>query len=203
MSNEFNNTSFMKTSIFPTGTLLIISLLMIGCNNAQVGDHDKNNQPVTKNQIDLASKNKEDNSSPANNIKNTNATSKARINNKNNITKDNENEIKDNWRRMTEAEEINQIKLLINSRMGVAALNQVALEGFVGVGCTRKFYLNEPYSGFQTLMRVKCREVRGASIAIGYDEIRIIFNRFEDNIESFDVERVSEETGAPKIKLPD
>ena len=84
----------MKTSIFPTSTLLIISLLMIGCNNAQVGDHDKNNQPVTKNQIDLASKDKKDNYSPANNIKNTNATSKARINNKNNITKDNENEIK-------------------------------------------------------------------------------------------------------------
>ena len=40
------------------------------------------------------------------------------------------NEIADKWRRMTEAEEIKEIKSLINSLMGVAALNQVALEGF-------------------------------------------------------------------------
>ena len=36
-------------------------------------------------------------------------------------------EIADKWQRMTEAEEI---KSLINSLMSVAALNQVALEGF-------------------------------------------------------------------------
>ena len=66
------------------------------------------------------------------------------------------NEIgQDNWRRMTETEEINEIKFLISSCIGVAALNQVALEGFIGHTSTRSFYLNERYAGLQTLMRVK------------------------------------------------
>lgn len=110
---------------------------------------------------------------------------------------------KDKWRRMSEKEEINEIRSLTNNRLGVAALNYLALEGFIGVNCNRKFYLNEPYGGFQTLMRVKCNTPRGASIAIGYNEIRIIFKRFEGNIEEFDIERISQETGSPKIKLPD
>ena len=107
------------------------------------------------------------------------------------------------WVRMSEKQEINQIKSLIDSRMGVAALNQLALEGFIGFGCKRSFYINQRYGGFQTLMRVKCNKPKGASIAIGYSEIRVVFNRFEDNIENFNIERVSEETGSPKIKLPD
>ncbi|MEL6458519.1 MAG: hypothetical protein AAFQ91_09760 [Cyanobacteria bacterium J06621_15] len=109
----------------------------------------------------------------------------------------------DKWRKMSEKEEINQIKSLIDSRMGVAALNQLALEGFIGFGCKRSFYVNERYGGFQTLMRVKCNKPKGASIAIGYSEIRVVLNRFEDNIENFKIERVSQETGSPKIKLPD
>lgn len=109
----------------------------------------------------------------------------------------------DKWRRMNEKESVNQIKSLINSRMGVAALNQLALEGFIGFDCKRSFYVNERYGGFQTLMRVKCDKPKGASSAIGYDEIRVVFNRFEDNIEDFKIERVSKETGSPKIKLPD
>lgn len=110
---------------------------------------------------------------------------------------------KDKWRRMNEKEEINQIRSLIDSRMGVAALNQLALEGFIGFDCKRSFYVNERYGGFQTLMRVKCNKPKGASSAIGYDEIRVVFNRFEDNIEGFKIERVSKETGSGKIKLPD
>ena len=109
----------------------------------------------------------------------------------------------DKWRRMSEKEEIKEIKSLIDSRMGVAALNQLALEGFIGFGCKRSFYVNERYGGFQTLMRVKCNQPKGASSAIGYDEIRVVFNRFEANIEDFKIERVSKETGSPKIKLPD
>ena len=109
----------------------------------------------------------------------------------------------DKWVRMNEKQEINQIKSLIDSRMGVAALNQLALEGFIGFGCKRSFYINQRYGGFQTLMRVKCNKPKGASTAIGYDEIRVVFNRFEDNIEDFKIERVSRETGSPKIKLPD
>ncbi|WP_017316307.1 peptidoglycan-binding domain-containing protein [Mastigocladopsis repens] len=106
------------------------------------------------------------------------------------------------WRRMTQAEETDEIKELINSRLGVAALNQVALENFVRFDCTRSFYINEEFGGFQTLMRVKCSTPSGASSAIAYDEIRIIFNRFEGNIEDFEIERVSQETPA-KIVLPD
>ncbi|MGB3642264.1 MAG: peptidoglycan-binding domain-containing protein [Rivularia sp. (in: cyanobacteria)] len=113
------------------------------------------------------------------------------------------NEIgQDNWRRMTETEEINEIKSLISSCIGVAALNQVALEGFIGHTSTRSFYLNERYAGLQTLMRVK-GGTGGPSGGIAYNEIRIIFNRFENNIINFDVERVSEETGLPNIQLPD
>lgn len=107
------------------------------------------------------------------------------------------------WRRMTETEEIDEIRRIINQPMGVAALNLLALEGFLGFQCTRSFYFNEKFGGQQRIMRVKCDPPRGASTAIGYDEIRIIFNLFEGNIETFDVERVSEETGPPKIQLPD
>ena len=109
----------------------------------------------------------------------------------------------DKWVRMSEKQEINQIKSLIDSRMGVAALNQLALEGFIGFGCKRSFYINQRYGGFQTLMRVKCDKPKGASSAIGYSEIRVVFNRLEDNIEDFKIERFSQETGSPKIKLPD
>jgi hypothetical protein len=109
----------------------------------------------------------------------------------------------DKWLRMTQQDEIKEIKSLIDSRMGVAALNQLALEGFIGFGCKRSFYINEPYGGFQTLMRVKCNQPKGASSAIGYEEIRVVFNRFESNIEGFQIERVSQEIGPGKIKLPD
>lgn len=110
----------------------------------------------------------------------------------------------DKWVRMNVNEEVREIRSLINSRMGVAALNQLALEGFVGFDCDRRFYVNEPYGGFQTLMRVNITSQRsgGASIAIGYNEIRVVFNRFEDNIEGFTIERVGEETPG-KIQLPD
>lgn len=107
------------------------------------------------------------------------------------------------WRKMTPQQEIDQIKSLIDSRMGVAALNQLALENFIGYDCTRKFYINDEFGGFQTLMQVKCSTPRGASSAIGYEEIRVTFNRFESNIENFEIERISEETGSPKFELPE
>lgn len=106
------------------------------------------------------------------------------------------------WRKMTEAEGIDEIQRIINHRMGVAALNLLALESFLGFQCTRSFYLNEKFGGNQRIMRVKCDPPRGASAAGAYEEIRIIFNLFEGFIETFDVERVLEGT-EPKIKLPD
>ncbi|MBF2018442.1 MAG: peptidoglycan-binding protein [Rivularia sp. T60_A2020_040] len=107
------------------------------------------------------------------------------------------------WSKMTPQQEIDEIKSLIDSRMGVAALNQLALENFIGYDCTRKFYINDEFGGFQTLMQVKCSTPRGASSAIGYEEIRVTFNRFESNIENFEIERISEETGSPKFELPE
>lgn len=106
------------------------------------------------------------------------------------------------WRKMTEVEEIAEIERIINHPMGVAALNLLALESFLGFQCTRSFYYNEKLGGYQRLMRVKCDPPRGSSAAGAYEEIRIIFNLFEGYIETFDVERVIEGT-EPKIKLPD
>jgi hypothetical protein len=87
--------------------------------------------------------------------------------------------------------------------MGIAALNQLAIEGFISPNCPKTFYLNEKAGGFQSLLRVKCPNERGVSGARGYSEMRVIFNRFESNIESFVVERVSSEGRPPTTKLPD
>ena len=106
------------------------------------------------------------------------------------------------WRRMTEVEEIDEIKRIINHRLGVAALNRLALEDFLGFQCTRSFYVNEKFGGNQRIMRVKCDPPRGSSAAGAYEEIRIIFYLFEGFIENFEVERVIEGE-EPNIKLPD
>ncbi len=108
------------------------------------------------------------------------------------------------WRRMTESEEIEEIQSLINSPVGIGALNQLALESFSGYNCTRSFYFTEKFGRLGTLMRVKCDPPGGASTAIGYHEIRLFFSRFENNIEFYDiVERLHEESGPPLIQLPD
>jgi len=82
---------------------------------------------------------------------------------------------------------------ILNSPLGIAALNQLAIEGFINPLCERTFYTHTEFGTFQTLMQVECPEPQGASIAIAYDEIRVTFNRFEDNIENFDIERISSE----------
>lgn len=106
------------------------------------------------------------------------------------------------WRRMTPDEVQAQWDNILNHPLGIAALNQLAIEGFISPTCSKTFYTNEKYGGFQTLLQVKCPEARGVSSAVAYDEMRVIFNRFESNIESFEVERVSAER-PPNIKLPD
>ncbi|MGB7440872.1 MAG: hypothetical protein WA919_07380 [Coleofasciculaceae cyanobacterium] len=108
------------------------------------------------------------------------------------------------WRRMTAEERSQAWEYILNSPMGVAALNQLAVEGFISPSCPKTFYLNEEFGGFQTLLRVKCPDARGVSAAVGYDEIRVIFNRFESNIENFEIERVYPQEGRPpKTNLPD
>ncbi|MEC4894894.1 MAG: hypothetical protein SAL07_16480 [Oscillatoria sp. PMC 1051.18] len=106
------------------------------------------------------------------------------------------------WRRMSAAEQNEEIENILNNRLGIAALNQLAIEGFIGYGCDKSYYVSEQYGRFQTLLRVQCNEPKGASTAIGYDEVRVIFSRFEDNIENFEIERVSQET-PPETTLPD
>lgn len=106
------------------------------------------------------------------------------------------------WRRMNDSEVSQQWENVLNSPLGIAALNQLALEGFISFNCPKTFYINEEFGGFQTLLRVQCPTQRGLSTAVGYDEMRVIFNRFESNIENFEVERVSEES-PPEITLPE
>ena len=107
------------------------------------------------------------------------------------------------WRRMKSNEQADTWNYILNSPMGIAALNQLAIEGFISPNCPKTFYLNEKAGGFQSLLRVKCPNERGVSGARGYSEMRVIFNRFESNIESFVVERVSSEGRPPTTKLPD
>lgn len=105
------------------------------------------------------------------------------------------------WRPMTEPEKANALQYILNRPLGIAALNQLAIEGFISPQCPKTFYTDE--TGFQTLLRVKCPSQRGVSIAVGYDEMRVILNRFEDNIESFQVERVSDENRSRVAPLPE
>jgi hypothetical protein len=106
------------------------------------------------------------------------------------------------WRAMTETEQAQAWNYVLNSPLGIAALNQLAIEGFIDPTCEKTFYTNEAFGGFQTLLRVECPTERGVSIANSYSEMRVIFNRFEDSIESFDVERVYGDRPAT-IQLPD
>lgn len=108
----------------------------------------------------------------------------------------------DDWQKMTEAEAIAELQAITQYPLGVAALNQLAIEGFINPTCARSFYVNAPYGGYQTLMRIECEGGAGVSSAIAYDEVRVIFNRFEANIEDFEIERVSTETPA-SFELPD
>jgi len=112
-------------------------------------------------------------------------------------------ELKNQWRLMNEGEKNQEIRSLIDHKMGIAALNQLALEGFISYDCEKSFYINEPYGGFQTLLRIKCNTPTGASSAISFNEVRVIFNRFEGNIENFEIQRIGEEVNQSTFNLPD
>lgn len=106
------------------------------------------------------------------------------------------------WRRMNDSEVSQQWENILNSPLGIAALNQLALEGFISFECPKTFYINEEFGGFQTLLRVQCPTPRGLSTALTSYEMRVIFNRFESNIEHIEVQRVSEED-PPELTLPE
>ncbi|MGB3200881.1 MAG: hypothetical protein WBA99_08260 [Nodosilinea sp.] len=79
---------------------------------------------------------------------------------------------------------------VLQSPLGVAALNQLAIEGFISPVCEKTLYTHAEYESFQTLLQVQCPTPGGVSTARAYDEMRVTFNRFEDTIDSFSVERI-------------
>lgn len=91
------------------------------------------------------------------------------------------------WRSLSPSETRDAIDQILQSPMGIAALNQLAIEGFIAFNCDKLYYRDE--TGFRLLLQVKCPSPRGVSTAVGYDEMRVIYNTFEGNIESFEVER--------------
>lgn len=106
------------------------------------------------------------------------------------------------WRPATSAEQSRTWDYILNSPLGIAALNQLAIEGFISPVCPKTLYVNRQYGGFQTLLQVQCPDQRGASAAKGYREMRVTFNRFEDTIENFTIERVYADR-SPTTNLPE
>lgn len=98
-----------------------------------------------------------------------------------------------------DAEDIERLwDLVLQNPLGIAALNQLAIEGFIDPTCDRTWYTHVDYGSFQSLLQVECPTQRGVNIAVGYDEMWVTFNRFEDNITGFEVERIYEdEAGLP------
>jgi hypothetical protein len=96
----------------------------------------------------------------------------------------------DDWRPATEAEQELVWRVVLHSPLGIAALNQLAIEGFISPQCDQRLYTHPTFETFQTLLRVSCPTPRGVSTARAYDEMRVTFNRFEDTIESFELERI-------------
>lgn len=100
------------------------------------------------------------------------------------------------WQPATAEDEDQIWGFVLNSPLGVAALNQLAIEGFISPLCEKALYVHEEYGSFQSLLRVTCPTERGVNTARSYDEMRVVFNRFEDTIIDFSVERIFEDEGA-------
>lgn len=98
--------------------------------------------------------------------------------------------LSDEWRPATEDETAFIWRVILQSPLGIAALNQLAIEGFINPTCTKTLYAHETFETFQTLLQVECPTPGGVSTARAYDEIRVTLNRFEDTIMDFDLERI-------------
>jgi hypothetical protein len=106
------------------------------------------------------------------------------------------------WQRINSQAVERQRDYVLHSPLGIAALNQLAIEGFIAPNCTKTWYVNQN-TEFQSLLQVKCPTPRGVSTARGgFSEIRVIFNRFESSIENFEIQRIYDEDSA-KNKLPE
>ncbi|MEA5449627.1 hypothetical protein VB780_13665 [Leptolyngbya sp. CCNP1308] len=94
------------------------------------------------------------------------------------------------WQPASETDQALIWHFVLQSPMGIAALNQLAIEGFISPVCEKTLYTHAEYESFQTLLQVQCPTPGGVSTARAYDEMRVTFNRFEDTINDFSVERV-------------
>ncbi|MGF1514858.1 MAG: hypothetical protein ACFB5Z_14345 [Elainellaceae cyanobacterium] len=108
--------------------------------------------------------------------------------------------VSDPWQPATPEEEDQILGFILQSPLGVAALNQLAIEGFISPVCDQTFYTHAEFGSFQSLLQVQCPTPRGVNIARAYDEMRVTFSRFEDSITDFTVERIfDDEAGLPSV----
>ncbi|PSR19425.1 hypothetical protein C8255_02120 [filamentous cyanobacterium CCP3] len=94
------------------------------------------------------------------------------------------------WQPASAEDEAQIWRFVLQSPLGVAALNQLAIEGFISPVCEKTLYSHAEYESFQTLLQVECPTPGGVSTARAYDEMRVTFNRFEDTINDFSIERI-------------
>ena len=99
-------------------------------------------------------------------------------------------DISDPWQPADPEAEDQVIDYILQSPLGVAALNQLAIEGFISPTCDKTVYTHAEFGSFQSLLQVNCPTPRGVDTARAYDEMRVTFNRFEDTIIGFEVERM-------------
>jgi len=71
------------------------------------------------------------------------------------------------WQAATPDEQSRWWTYILNSPLGIAALNQLAIEGFISPVCSKILYVNQQYAGFETLLQIQCPDERGVSIAQG------------------------------------
>ncbi len=102
------------------------------------------------------------------------------------------------WDRLSAADERAALDQILTSPLGVAALNQLAVEGFIAPDCPKTFYRDRE-TGFRLLMRVECPTERGVSTAVGYSQMWVEFGLFEGAIERFQVQRYGREVPAPPL----
>ncbi|WP_052049599.1 hypothetical protein [Leptolyngbya sp. KIOST-1] len=94
------------------------------------------------------------------------------------------------WQPASDDDQAQIWRFVLQSPLGVAALNQLAIEGFISPVCEKTLYTHEQFETFQTLLQVQCPAPGGVSTARAYDEMRVTFNRFEDTIQDFSIERI-------------
>jgi hypothetical protein len=102
------------------------------------------------------------------------------------------------WERLTAAAEQAAWAQVLSSPLGVAALNQLAVEGFIAPNCPKTLYRDRE-TGFRLLLRVECPTERGVSTAVGYSQMWVEFGLFEGAIEGFQEQRYGSEVHAPPL----